>query len=100
MHAVIVKFEARPGRAAELRELLLKQAANSLAREPGCRVFDAAASPERPDEFWLYELYDDEDAFRAHRQTEHYLRFARETAPMIREKTVTTGALISPPRTK
>ena len=96
MHAVVVKFKARPECAAEFRRLVLAQAANSLANEPACRVFDVSSPPGRECEFLLYELYDDEPAFQAHLKTAHFLRFDRETQAMTTEKIVSAFSLLSP----
>ena len=38
----------------------------------------------------LYELYDDEAAFRAHLATPHFLQFNEQTAPWVASKSVAT----------
>jgi quinol monooxygenase YgiN len=39
-----------------------------LADEPGCSRFDVLVDPKVPTKFTLYEIYDDEAAFDAHRK--------------------------------
>ena len=98
MHVVLVMFAARAGRAPAFRAAVLAQAATSLALEPGCRVFEVSSPAGRENEFLLYEVYDDEAAFRAHLATAHFRDFDRETRPMVESKTVRTFALLSPLR--
>lgn len=89
--AVCVTFTLRPGRAGTFRPLAEAQARASLA-EPGCRVFDVWTDPERPDELFLYEIYDSAAAFQAHLGTSHFKRFDAETAEMVTDKRVVTWA--------
>ncbi len=86
MIAVIVDFEAHPGKGAEVREILQTQAGNSLEKEPGCRYFDLCEDPENPDKFFLYELYEDEAAVEAHGQTEHYGEFRARIDPLLKDR--------------
>ena len=83
MIAVIVDFEASPGKADELREALQTQARNSLEKEPGCRHFDVCQDAENPHVFFLYELYDDAAAVEAHGKTEHYAAFRATIDPIV-----------------
>ena len=83
MIAVIVDFEAQPGKADEVREALLTQARNSLEQEPGCRHFDVCQDSENPHVFFLYELYDDAAAVEAHGQTDYYAAFRATIDPLV-----------------
>ena len=86
MLAVIVNFEAEPGQGEALLEALKFQSANSLEKEPGCRRFDVCSDPEDAHHFLLYELYDDEAAFSAHTQTEHYAAFQERIKPVLKAR--------------
>lgn len=88
MYAVTVTLTLRPRQAARFAHLLEENAARSLA-EPGCHRFDICTDPARPDEVLLYELYEDEAAFRAHLGTTHFAAFDHATRDMIAEKRVT-----------
>jgi len=65
---------------------LLKHAANTLAAEPGCRAFDVHQEAARPTLFFLYEVYDDDDALAAHRRSPHYLQFREDTKDWVVER--------------
>lgn len=46
--------------------------------EPGCREFRSFRAFSDPGVFYLYEIYDDTDAFRAHLTTAHVAQFFTE----------------------
>jgi quinol monooxygenase YgiN len=62
---------AKEGEEETVAEILATNAALS-AQEPGCRMFIAHRSVDDPRTFLLYEQYDDEAAFKAHTETEHF----------------------------
>ena len=86
MLAIIVDFEANPGKGDEVREVLQTQARNSLEKESGCRHFDVCSDPDDPHKFFLYELYDDQAAIEAHGQTEHYAAFRASIDPLLKSR--------------
>lgn len=90
MLAVIVDFEAEPGQGDALKEALQTQARNSLDKEQGCRHFDVCADPDHGDRFLLYELYDDEAAFAAHRETPHFAAFHQRIKPILKSRVLRT----------
>lgn len=92
MFAVTVTFTATPDGMAAFLPLVRAQAANSLRLEPECHRFDFWTDPARPDQVFLYEIYTDAAAFDAHLQSAHFKIFARETAPLVADKQVTTWA--------
>jgi quinol monooxygenase YgiN len=93
--AVTVVFVAKPEHRDEFRREMIANAEASRVREPGCRQFDVCES-EDGTEIFLYEIYDDEAAFKAHLATEHYLNFNARTTPWVAEKCVVTHRRISP----
>ena len=94
MFVVTVTFVIKPYEMARFMPLMSDNARQSLEDEPGCKHFDVCTSPDRPDEVFLYELYEDEAAFRRHLTLPHYLEFAERTAPFVAEKTVKTYTLL------
>jgi quinol monooxygenase YgiN len=52
----------------------IKENGAVAAKEPGCRRFDILNLASDPNHFFLYEVYDNEAAFKAHRETEHFCR--------------------------
>lgn len=70
--------------------IMRANAATSLASEPDCHCFDVLTDPDRPDEVFLYELYNDADAFQFHLDSSHFRSFDGATAKMIESKDVLT----------
>src|SRR2546421_13089719 len=69
--ALIVHYQAQPGKGDEVAALLARHTAATRA-EPGCRDFVALRGAEDPGSFVLYERYDHEDAFQAHQASRHF----------------------------
>lgn len=90
MFAVTVLFQIKEGRMDAFMPLMIDNARTSLKTEPGCRQFDVCADPARPREVFLYEIYDDEAAFRVHLQSAHFLTFDARVADMVAGKSVQT----------
>jgi len=92
---VTVLFVAKPEHRADFRREMIANAEASRTREPGCRQFDVCESADGKDIF-LYEIYDDEAAFKAHLATDHFRKFNATTAPWLADKHVVTYVRVSP----
>jgi quinol monooxygenase YgiN len=92
---VIVVFVAKPEHRADFRREMIVNAEASRTHEPGCRQFDVCESADGSQVF-LYEIYDDEAAFKAHLGTDHYLRFNARVTPWVADKRIVTYRRISP----
>ncbi len=90
MQVVVVFLEAERGREAELRAALGLHAATCLEKEPGCRRYDISVDPLEGASFLLYQVYDDEAAYLAHRELPHYADFRILTDPWVRTRRVLT----------
>jgi quinol monooxygenase YgiN len=55
-------------------------------KEPGCRRFDILNLASDPNHFFLYEIYDNEAALKAHRETPHFKKYAATTANMVAKR--------------
>jgi (4S)-4-hydroxy-5-phosphonooxypentane-2,3-dione isomerase len=87
MFCITVSFAIHQPHAAAFAAAVLDNARRSLADEPGCRVFDVAVDASGQ-QFFLYELYDDESAFQAHLRTPHFAAFDALVAPWVADKQV------------
>ncbi|MEC9368019.1 MAG: putative quinol monooxygenase [Pseudomonadota bacterium] len=88
MIALVVNFEAVPGKGAALREALIVQGKNSLKNEKGCKHFDVCVNPQNDAQFVLYELYENDAALKAHRETSYYLAFRETIGPLVKVRDV------------
>ena len=88
MYVVAVDFNIYPEQVEAFMPLMMAQARNSLANEPGCHVFDVCQGQEAPEKIFLYEVYDDRAAFEAHLASDHYRNFDSAVTRMVDEKNV------------
>jgi (4S)-4-hydroxy-5-phosphonooxypentane-2,3-dione isomerase len=87
-YAILVDFRLVPGAQPAFRHLVDDNARASAQNERGCRRFDVLEPKDETDRVLLYEVYDDEGAFADHLKSLHYARFDRESAPLVRQKSV------------
>jgi quinol monooxygenase YgiN len=64
-------WEAKPGEAGTVLDIV-KRFLPQAQREPGVRAFQIHQSLAEPEKFFFYEVFNDEAAFAAHQQTEHF----------------------------
>lgn len=86
MITVIAHYRTTPEHADQVRDVLAVHSRASEA-EPGCRRFSAHQAAEDPTRFALYEQYDDEAAFAAHRASEHFhVNIEQTVVPLLTER--------------
>ncbi len=86
-----VRMVARPGRADEVLELLLENPRRIEAGEPGNLAFGVHRSTERPEEFWLYETWESEEAVGAHESGEAFKRYKERLRPLVEADSLIFG---------
>jgi (4S)-4-hydroxy-5-phosphonooxypentane-2,3-dione isomerase len=89
MYHVCVVCKVKPGQSENYIAALEKNRNGSL-QEPGCLRWEVLrqAAPViegEPETIFLYEIYQDEDAFKFHQQTSHYLEFKTAVEDMQAE---------------
>jgi (4S)-4-hydroxy-5-phosphonooxypentane-2,3-dione isomerase len=67
----------------------------AAAKEPGCRRFDILNLASDPNHFFLYEVYDNEAAFQAHRASEHFKKYAATTSKMVAKRETRTMSVMA-----
>lgn len=89
MSAVLaVEFRIKPDHVEDFARAIAHNARESVAQEPGCRLFDVCRDPADPTLFFLYEIYDDEAAVQAHLKSPHFLHMDKQTVSWVAGKTV------------
>jgi autoinducer 2-degrading protein len=73
---------------AEREKFLAAITENGMAsvKEPGCRRFDILNLASDPNHFFLYEIYDNEAALKAHRETAHFKKYTATAANMVAKR--------------
>ena len=84
-YVVTAVWTAQPGQEDIVRDAILQLVPLSRA-EPGCRFYQPYTDPDDPQVFRLFEVYDDEQAYRAHGESEHFQRFGFGQAIPVLER--------------
>lgn len=84
MYTVFVHIRIRPGVEAAFLAACQDNHRNTRL-EPGNLRFDVLRANDDPLKFFLYEVYLDEAAFKAHQQTAHYFRWRDGVADLMAE---------------
>ena len=84
MLILLVHVHVKPESIAAFRSASMDNASHSV-REPGIARFDVIQQKDDPTRFVLVEVYRDEPATVAHKETEHYKRWRDTVADMMAE---------------
>jgi quinol monooxygenase YgiN len=68
------------------RARLTRHARITREREPGCLRFNVHQNATDPGLFFLYEVYADDAALKAHQNSEHFHAFRADTADWVTER--------------
>jgi autoinducer 2-degrading protein len=91
-----IKVFVKPESVGAFEELTIENHQGSI-REPGVLRFDVLKSPDRPGEYLLYEVYVDDEATAAHRETAHYKKWNQAVDPMMaRPRERTAWSVVAP----
>ena len=71
MIIVLARFEMQKGKEDNALKAIQSMADDVKAQEPGCIVYAVSRGQVNAQEIYIYEVYADEGAFQAHRQTPH-----------------------------
>ena len=74
-YVVTARWTAREGHEDDVKRAILDLIEPSRA-EPGNLLYQPTQDPEDPRVFFLFELYENEDAYKAHGESEHFQRLA------------------------
>lgn len=85
MVVLAVTWVAKVGQEAEVAEVLAKLTAEAR-KEPGCAMFQVHRHRTEPRRFFIYEQYTDDAALETHRNTPHFLQYARKDLPKIADR--------------
>jgi quinol monooxygenase YgiN len=85
-YVVTAKWTARAGHEDDVKRAILDLIEPSRA-EPGNLLYQPTQDPEDLRVFFLFELYENEHAYRAHGESEHFQRLAvGEAIPLLESR--------------
>jgi autoinducer 2-degrading protein len=73
----------------------IKENGAASVQEPGCKRFDILNLASDPNHFLLYEVYENEAAMKAHRETDHFKKFAAAAAKMVAKRDARAMSVIA-----
>jgi (4S)-4-hydroxy-5-phosphonooxypentane-2,3-dione isomerase len=85
MFLVCVHIQVKPEHLEEFIAASRENAENAVL-EPGNLRFDVLQQADDPERFVLYEVYRDEEASKAHKQTAHYARWREVVEPWMAQQ--------------
>jgi quinol monooxygenase YgiN len=100
MRAIVAYLTAKPGMEAKFKEEMTAQARRCLANEPGCLQFDVAQDPKNPARLVMLELYKDDDAIKAHQESQHFKDFRPIVSELVAERKIEVLHMVSDGKAK
>lgn len=83
MVILLVEVHIKPESREEFLELIRYDGTHSEQDEPGCLRFDVLQDTEDENKYYYYEVYKDEEARLAHRETPHFKHYAEASPAMF-----------------
>jgi quinol monooxygenase YgiN len=85
-YVVTAKWTAKEGEEERVLQAVRSLVEPSRA-EPGCLYYQPTRDPEDPRVFFFFELYEDEAAYKAHGESEHFQRYGfGEAIPLLESR--------------
>jgi quinol monooxygenase YgiN len=100
MRAILAYLTAKPGMEAKFQEAMTAQAGRCLANEPGCLQFDVVQDPKDQTRFVMLEVYKDDDAIKAHQESQHFKDFRPVVSELVAERKVEVLEVVSDGKAK
>ena len=100
MRAIVAYLTAKPGKEAQFQEQMTAQAKRCLANEPGCLQFDVVQDPKAPARFVMLEVYKDDEAIKAHQESQHFKDFRPVIQELVAERRVEVFHVVSDGKAK
>ena len=87
MIVLTAHYTGKPGTGPAVEAALKRMAVLVHQEEPGCLTYQASRPADAPDDWLLYEVYQDDAAFDAHTQTPHFQDIIQgEIIPMLEHR--------------
>lgn len=84
----IAEIDVHPHHLADYKALLAEEIEASVQLEIGVMFLHAVSPQDHPHRIRMFECYASRDAYVAHLQTPHFLKYKSETAQMVRSLTL------------
>ena len=95
-YAIFATVKQKPGCASAYMPLIQVDAETALKEESGCQFFHILASETDANTVHLYEVYDTEEAFRAHQKSAYFLHYVEATKTLVEKRIIQSFQVASP----
>jgi (4S)-4-hydroxy-5-phosphonooxypentane-2,3-dione isomerase len=85
MQAIFVTVKIKPELRERFLEVIEDDATASVRDEPGCVRFEVLQNASDPDTYYFFEVYRDEAAIQAHRETPHFARWNAASQELLQQ---------------
>jgi quinol monooxygenase YgiN len=97
----VAEIEIDPARLDAYQAAVSEEIETSVRVEPGVLALYAVAEKDNPAHIRVFEIYADEDAYRAHLETPHFKKYKAATQDMVKHLTlIDTVPIILSAKTK
>jgi autoinducer 2-degrading protein len=83
----VVEYDIVPGQIDNYLAALKENGAATV-KEPGCHEFNVLVSQKDPNHVLIFEVYNDAAAALAHRETDHFKKYAATIKDMVAKREV------------
>jgi (4S)-4-hydroxy-5-phosphonooxypentane-2,3-dione isomerase len=83
-----VEIDVVPGQIENYLAAIREVGAATLKTEPGCGEFDITVSQKDPNRLFIFEVYDNADAFDTHLKSDHYKKYAAAAKDIVAKREV------------
>ena len=83
-HIQIAELEIDPGQLESYKAAVSEQAEAAIRLEPGVLVLYAVSNKENPAQVRVFEVYRDKEAYQAHLQAPHFLKYKATVETMVK----------------
>lgn len=99
MEARFITVKIRPELRDRFLEVIEDDATASVRDEPGCLRFEVLQDASDPDTYYFLEVYADEAAVNAHRETPHFALWNEASEVLLQQPAERLAAIPVFPRT-
>ena len=83
MLSVSVTLRVQRGREQDFLDAMTGNQRGAAEDEPGCHRFDVARDTSDASVFYIYEVYEDDAAFTAHKESAHFLAWSGKSSEVL-----------------
>jgi (4S)-4-hydroxy-5-phosphonooxypentane-2,3-dione isomerase len=83
-----VEIDVVPGQIENYLAAIREVGAATLKTEPGCSEFDITVSQKDPNRLFIFEVYDNADAFDTHLKSDNYKKYAAAAKDIVAKREV------------